>query len=27
LSAHFREIALECGCPDDASADVLAGRS
>ena len=27
LSAHFREIALECGCPDDASADVFSGRS
>jgi hypothetical protein len=27
LSQHFRGIALECGCPDDASADVFAGRS
>ncbi len=27
LSEHFREIALECGCPDDASADVFSGRS
>jgi hypothetical protein len=27
LAEHFREIALECGCPDDASADVLSRRS
>ena len=27
LAAHFREIGLECGCPDDASADVLSRRS
>ena len=27
LSAHFREIGLECGCTDDASADVLSRRS
>jgi hypothetical protein len=26
LAEHFREIALECGCPD-ASADVFSGRS
>ena len=26
LAAHFREIALECGCLDDASADVFSGR-
>ena len=27
LAAHFREIALECGCSDEASADVVAGRA
>ena len=27
LSEHFREIALECGCLDDASADVVSGRA
>ena len=27
LAQHFREIALECGCPDDASADVFSGRA
>jgi hypothetical protein len=27
LSAHFQEIGLECGCADDASADVLSRRS
>lgn len=27
LAAHFREIGLECGCSDDASADVLSRRS
>ena len=27
LAAHFSEIGLECGCSDDASADVLSRRS
>ncbi len=27
LAPHFSEIALECGCPDEASADVLSRRS
>jgi hypothetical protein len=27
LAAPFRSIALECGCPDDSSADVLARRT
>jgi hypothetical protein len=27
LAADFRAIGLGCGCPDDASADVLSGRS
>ena len=26
LAAHFREIGLECGCRDEASADVFSGR-
>jgi len=26
LAQQFREIALECGCPDDTSADVLSRR-
>ncbi len=27
LAAHFPAIALECGCPEDSSADVVAGRA